>query len=196
VIELHDDDPDALEHILQYLYTPDHRRCTQHFCGFSDIETTVIHHAKVAIVADKYGITSLRDKAFRAILFHRGSMSVSWVANLTTRIVADIGPQKALDDFVLCMTEDHFTGCYRFEAFRECLTKVPQARDTLCEEHIVELMDIPEFRTELAASGERAVLYLQYFVDHHKRSTSELRAALDAKDKELKAYGGPGLRRM
>ena len=196
MIELHDDDPDALEHMLQYLYTPDHHRCTQHFCGFSDAETTVIHHAKVAIVADKYGITSLRDKAFRAILFHRRSMSVSWVANLTARMVADIGPQKALDDFVLRMTEDVFAQCYRWEEFLECLTKVPQLRDTLCEEYIGELMQMVEFRTELAADGERAVLYLQYFADHHERSTSELRAALHAKDKELKACGGPGLRRM
>ena len=149
------------------------------------------------MVADKYGVTSLRDKAFDSILALRDHMTAPWITVLTAKVVAGTGQQKALDDFVLLMTKDLFPKCYRTtEEFRECLKKVPQARDTHCEEHIVELMDIPEFRTELAASGERAVLYLQYFVDHHKRSTSELRAALDAKDKELKAYGGPGLRRM
>ena len=66
------------------------------------------------------------------------------------------------------VTDRVFAQCYQDAAFRESLESMPNTRDKLCKKHLMELMNLREFRDSIADHGDRAMAYLQHFIQYHK----------------------------
>ena len=170
MIELHGDNADALEAMLRYLYTstlsnlPSFRRLGP----WVSLEESLFS-VELAIVADKYGIDSLKQAQFKAIEAAECGLNENEVAQVTGRLIDGVAPQPALDELILSLTEEYcFVSSCRDERYREWLSSHPDIEDRLCKRYFCQLMKVPEFCADLVENGEKAVCYLKWLAKLHE----------------------------
>lgn len=168
VLELHGDDPDALEALLQYIYT------SKYPTNYPDIPTSDWKaFVNLAITADKYGFRGLH---FEALLKIRDippldlDDSISMLCECSALFPDEFfGFRHIIGD----QWRDRFGAYIGDKRFRELMGARPHLRDELYFDYLNELMEVAEFKTMLHADGKLATDFLQKFMSDYGPASSE-----------------------
>lgn len=109
-------------------------------------------HLELAIVADKYGITALRESALQRLDGGWRLETASDVAEFARRARDLAIEQERLDAIVLQACSGCFVDCFELPGFRDWLDERPQMRDDLCANNIHALMKNQTFQDRLETS--------------------------------------------
>ena len=112
------------------------------------------------------------------------TMRSASAVKLVARLTAAIPQQPSLDTLILGLTQHSFVDCCRDPDYRKWLNTRPDIENRLCKKHIFDLMKLPEFRTDLADNGEKAVQYLAWLAKFHKKRTSVCSKRCESRWKE------------
>lgn len=151
VIELHDDDPTALETTIRWLYTGNLHSDNPNLTWQPSIE--------VLITADKYSLTDLSLQVLTHLELRDcfTFVSPSHLQHAVSRAAdfSDTGGRMQKILFDIC--DKHFRECFDDAAFRDWLETMPWLRDRLYKRHIAWLARHTAFRAKLRKGGEFAL---------------------------------------
>ena len=158
VFELQEDNPDALETMLRYIYKGVYE--TPHSTEWeADFE--------VAIVADKYGIDQLKARACSCLKVHANVLAAvlhTHTIDLITKFCGMLARSADYPEtdgkfkaFMEQLSDDHCTTLIDYPDFRKYLEENPEMKLNLYKNHLVALSQKPEFKTMLKEDGQFAV---------------------------------------
>ena len=128
---------------------------------------------EVAIVAEKYELYSLKDKALEYLqqpLEAGNKIGARKRVQVAIRASQDRGFDQVIGTIITGLCDGDFVRCIRQPAFRKMLRGRPQIRDPLCERHIMQLVKVPEFIKMLDDDAKLAVKCVQAMAQHHDNS--------------------------
>ena len=165
--------------MLRYLYTSDYNSALPMPTSLEEYEnspesygTRWGRHLELAIVADKYGATRLKETALERLEIGDSLESTSDIAKFVSRTQDLPVEQERLDQVVLHACADRFVDCFKHASFRAWLAERPELRDDLCSANTCDLLNLQAFHDLLKEDGEFAVRMLQLL---SQRYTAHLR---------------------
>lgn len=169
VLQLHDDDPDALESMLRYIYTSKYPEVPS-----NEWEK----HLGLAVIADKYCLQLLKESALEKLEgvkpFYENVRSAPYKPTLirfepSLEFVVRVGNAllNGSDQFEKIVNKHcghDFQAFFKKQKFRKMLDRHTEVRDWLYVEHIQSLAALPEFKALIQSNDQLAAKYLQEVV--------------------------------
>lgn len=124
---------------------------------------------ELAIVADKYGITGLKETALKRVGDSGLLRRARDIIRFTKRAREASIEQEVLDKIIYRDCEARFVTCFKYASFREWLQERPAIWDLLCEQNIQPLMKTAAFHSMLANDGELALKLLKVVINRHEQ---------------------------